>query len=137
MRLNGSMVLAGTLCLAGLSSCEPAPPGVEAQLLASHRLPDGTGLGVTVVRVTYGPGESAPMHTHECSIVGYVEYGELRIQLEGDPPAVYHAGEAFYGPAGRAHVIAANASRELPAQFVTWQACEGDAALALAPEGAR
>ena len=57
----------------------------------------------------------------------------FRMQLEDEAPAVYEAGETFYEPAGRVHLIVANASRELPAQFVTWHACEGDAALALAP----
>src|SRR5690606_740212 len=91
MRLNYSMVAGGALCLIALGGCQPSQPRVQAQLLASHRLLEleGAQLGVTVLRMTYGPGGSSPVHTHECAVVGYVEYGKLRMQLEDEAPAVY------------------------------------------------
>jgi quercetin dioxygenase-like cupin family protein len=114
---------------------DPAP----AEVLASHRLPalDGSRLGVTVMRVRYGPGESSEAHTHGCPVVGYVQYGRVRMQLEGEAPAVYEAGESFYEEAGRLHLISANASREQPAEFLAWFTCEGDAPIALAPAVSR
>ena len=122
------LVLVGALALAGCDAAEPAP----VEMLASHRLPqvDGSRLGVTVMRVLYGPGESSAPHTHGCSVVGYVEYGKLRMHVEGEEPAVYEAGETFYEEAGRRHLVSANLSRELPAQFVAWYVCDGDAPLA-------
>lgn len=114
-------------------------PPAAAEMLASHRLPalDGSRLGVTVMRVRYGPGESSEPHTHGCPVVGYVEYGRIRMEIEGETPAVYEAGESFVEEAGRLHLVSANASREQPAEFLAWFTCEGDAPLALAPAVAR
>lgn len=127
-------VMGGALALDG---GRPAP--AAAEVLASHRLPalDGSRLGVTVMRVRYGPGESSEPHTHGCPVVGYVEYGRIRMEVEGEPPAVYEAGESFVEEAGRLHLVSANASREQPAEFLAWFTCEGDAPLALAPAVAR
>lgn len=139
MKANGWMVLAGTLSLAALAGCQSGQRGVQSEMLASHQLPGlgGRELGVTVTRVMYGPGESARVHTHSCSVVGYVEYGKLRLQAGDEASAVHEAGETFYQPAGGVDLVAANESRDLPVQLVVWHACEGNAALALLPEVAR
>ena len=133
--LRWSAVIVGLLVLAGCGRGETAPAeeatssGV-AELAAARP-------GVTVTRVTYGPGESSAPHSHECPVVGYVQYGKVRMQLEGDKPAVYEAGETFHEPAGRAHLISANASAEHPAGFVAWVSCEGETPLALGEAAGR
>ena len=49
-----------------------------------------------MVEVTYRPGESSAPHGHGCPVVGYVLDGAVRMQVEGERPAVYRKGETFY-----------------------------------------
>src|ERR1700693_5968498 len=70
----------------------------ETRTAFSHNLPplDGNHLKVTVVEVTYGPGESDPPHSHPCAVIGYVIAGSYRSQIKGQAEVIYHAGESFY-----------------------------------------
>lgn len=133
--LRWMAVVVGTLALAGCGRGEPQPP----ENAGSRRVAELAAArpGVSVMRVTYGPGESSAPHTHECPVVGYVQYGKVRMQIEGGKPAVYEAGETFYEAAGRTHLISANASAEQPAGFVAWVSCEGETPLALGAAAGR
>ncbi len=117
------MAVAAAALLAGCS----VPEAQTARVLESRDVAARAGapVGVTMVEVSYGPGESSEPHTHPCPVAGYVVYGAVRMQVEGERPAVYEAGESFYEEAGRVHLISANASRELPARFVAWFTCDG------------
>ena len=132
--LKASVFAVGIAVVAGLAGCQSGG-GPRAEVVASHRLPelDGSRLGVTVIRVRYGPGESSAPHTYGCPVVGYIQYGSVRMEVEGAAPAVYRAGETFYGDAGRTRLVSANVSREQPAEFIAWFACEDGVPLALAP----
>ncbi len=93
---------------------------------------NGDALRVAMVEVTYGPGESSEPHTHGCPVVGYVVSGSVRMQVEGQSPDTYQAGETFYEAPGVEHIISANASRELPAKFLAWFTCDNEAPLSVA-----
>jgi quercetin dioxygenase-like cupin family protein len=55
---------------------------------------------MTVV-VEYPPGDpGAPPHRHSGPAFGYVLEGEMLFELEGEPPRVLRAGEAFWEPGG-------------------------------------
>jgi len=75
----------------------------QTRIVFSHALPplDGGHLNVTVVEITYGPGESSPPHSHPCAVVGYVIEGALRTQVNGEAEAIYKTGESFYEPPQR------------------------------------
>lgn len=85
---------------------------------------DGSALEVSVVEVTYGPGESTPPHRHLCPVIGYVADGSLRFQVSGQPETVYRAGESFYEAPNSEHVVSANASASESVTFVAFFLCD-------------
>ncbi|HEY6209216.1 MAG TPA: cupin domain-containing protein, partial [Gemmatimonadales bacterium] len=95
--------IAAALLGAVMMACRPAPrtsSDTEAQVrkVLSQTLPamDGRGLRVTVLEVKYGPGGSSRPHRHPCAVVGSVIAGTLRSRVQGEPEALYRAGESFY-----------------------------------------
>jgi len=83
-----------------------------------------------MVKVSYGPGESSPPHSHPCPVIGYVLEGAVRMQVQPmgasdpEPAHVYRAGDGFYeSPNGR-HLLSANASQSEPATFLATFVCD-------------
>lgn len=69
------------------------------QDVAPPFVPEGAH-GMTVV-IEYPPGDpGAPPHRHSGPAFGYVLEGEMLFELEGEPPRVLRAGEAFWEPGG-------------------------------------
>jgi quercetin dioxygenase-like cupin family protein len=103
----------------------------RARVILTHSLPqlEGDHLKATVVEVHYGPGESSPQHSHPCPVIGYVVQGAYRTQVEGEPEAVYRAGQTFYEAPKRLHLISANASKTEPAAFIAVFVCDRDSPL--------
>jgi len=59
------------------------------------------GAHATTIVIEYPPGHpGSPPHRHSGPIFGYVLEGEMVFELEGEPPRVVPAGEAFCEPAG-------------------------------------
>ena len=116
----------------------PAKPSSDketsARIVMSHSLPrlDGRSLKITVVEVNYGPGESAPPHSHPCPVIGYVLEGTLRTQMKGASEAVYKAGESFYEAPNELHQRSANGSRSESVKFLAYFVCDHDAPLSVA-----
>jgi quercetin dioxygenase-like cupin family protein len=74
---------------------------------------------LTAVVVHFPPGASSAPHHHAGSVFAYVLSGELRSQTStGGPARSYHAGEAFFEPAGSQHRVSANASSTEPATLL-------------------
>src|ERR1700731_3321975 len=89
----------GSHIVAAWATSHGSPDKTErARITFSHALPqlDGGHLEVTVVEVTYGPGEFSSPHSHPCAVTGYVVEGALRTQVQGGPEAIYKVGESFY-----------------------------------------
>jgi quercetin dioxygenase-like cupin family protein len=107
-----------------------AQPAHEA---FSHRLPTlrGDRLNAHLVEVAYAPGESSKAHTHPCPVVGYVLSGALRMQVKGEPEAIYHAGQSFYEAPNGVHAVSANASQTEPARFLAFFVCDRETPLTL------
>jgi len=125
------MVTAGAALI--VAACGPAEAS-PVRVAETRTLPalDGRALKVSLVEVTYLPGESSAPHGHSCPVVGYVLDGAVRMQVEGERPAVYRKGETFYEPPGGMHLVSANESLELPARFLAWFVCDNDAPLSVA-----
>ncbi|MGA7930118.1 MAG: cupin domain-containing protein [Candidatus Sulfotelmatobacter sp.] len=106
----------------------------RSRIAFSHALPklDSSHLVVTVVEVTYGPGESSPPHSHPCAVVGYVVNGALRTQVKGEAEAVYKTGESFYEAPNGIHQVSANASLKKPVKFIAYFVCDHDTPLSAA-----
>jgi quercetin dioxygenase-like cupin family protein len=103
----------------------------SARLALSHALPalNGEKLAVSLVEVTYGPGEASPPHSHPCPVIAYVAEGEIRSQVEGQPEAIYKAGDTFYEAPNGVHAVSANASQTKPAKLVAFFVCDREAPL--------
>jgi quercetin dioxygenase-like cupin family protein len=78
------------------------------------------------VTITYPPGSGgAPPHRHPGGpAFGYVLSGELLFELEGEPPRVIRAGEAFWEPGGDViHYSDANNRGDVPVSFLVTMLC--------------
>lgn len=104
------------------------------RIVLSQTLPklDGQNLKVTIVEVTYAPGESSPSHSHPCPVVVYVFQGSVRTKVKGEPERVYKTGESFYEAPNGIHEVSANASPTMPATFVAYFVCDQDVPLSVA-----
>jgi quercetin dioxygenase-like cupin family protein len=87
-------------------------------------IPDGADL-MTVV-IEYPPGSAgAPPHRHPSGpAFGYMLEGEMLFELEGQPPRVIRAGEAFWEPGGDViHYSDANNRDDVKSRFVVTMVC--------------
>jgi quercetin dioxygenase-like cupin family protein len=111
----------------------------SSRLAFSHELPalNGEKLVVNVVEVTYAPGEASPPHSHPCPVIAYVADGEIRSQVEGQPEAVYKAGDSFYEAPNGVHAVSANASQTKPAKLLAFFVCDHAAPLSAPAKGSQ
>ena len=87
-------------------------------------IPDGADV-MTVV-IEYPPGSAgAPPHHHPSGpAFGYMLEGEMLFELEGQPPRVIRAGEAFWEPGGDViHYSDANNRDDVKSRFVVTMVC--------------
>ena len=87
-------------------------------------IPDGADV-MTVV-IEYPPGSAgAPPHRHPSGpAFGYMLEGEMLFELEGEPPRVIRAGEAFWEPGGDViHYSDANNRDDITSRFLVTMVC--------------
>jgi quercetin dioxygenase-like cupin family protein len=97
------------------SAQAPAVTTVHVQDLPAVNL---NGWTATMVEVRYEPGGASQAHRHPGFVLGYVLEGEVRVGLDGRPPAIYRTGDVFYEQPGTVHSVSANASAVNPARFL-------------------
>lgn len=121
------------MALSGAQITPASSKPARDKTILSRSLPrlDGSNLKVTVVEVTYGPGESSAPHSHPCPVIGYVLDGALRTKVKGETEAVYKIGESFYEAPNGIHAISANASPSKPARFLAFFICDHDTPLSI------
>jgi quercetin dioxygenase-like cupin family protein len=76
--------------------------------------------------IEWPPGDpGAPPHRHPGGpSFGYVLEGEMLFELEGEPPRVITAGEAFWEPGGDViHYSDANNRSDIPLRFLVTMMC--------------
>jgi quercetin dioxygenase-like cupin family protein len=80
---------------------------------------------VMTVTVELPPGDpGTPPHRHSGPVFGYLTEGEIVFELEGEPPRVIRAGEAFWEPGGDViHYQAANNLTGAWSRFVAVMIC--------------
>jgi quercetin dioxygenase-like cupin family protein len=72
----------------------------------------GKDASVTVVEVTFEPGQKDSPHRHAGPVFGYVLEGQYEHAIDDEPVKIYKAGETFYEPSGCVHRVARNPSKE-------------------------
>jgi quercetin dioxygenase-like cupin family protein len=108
-----------TLAVSFLALCLLATAGASAQVKRTPVLKADVaapGHEAVVVRGEIDPGASAPRHTHPGDEISYVLEGEAELLIDGEPPRLVKAGEAFVIPAGKVH--GARNAGEVPLRFV-------------------
>jgi uncharacterized protein YbjT (DUF2867 family)/quercetin dioxygenase-like cupin family protein len=78
------------------------------------------GADVMTVVIEFSPGDpGTPPHRHSGPAVGYMLEGEMLFELEGEPPRVIRAGEAFWEPGGDViHYQNGNNRADIPSRYV-------------------
>ena len=76
--------------------------GFTRVMLQDHDL-STAGKHVVQARAEFQPGIASGRHTHPGEEAGYVLEGQVEVSIEGKPPIVLKAGEAFFVPAGLIH----------------------------------
>ena len=118
--INRRILLSGagaTLAQAMLSNAQ-AQGG--SKLVFQHDLPDLSlkDWSVTVVEVSYPPGESSPPHRHPGITVAYVLEGQIRSKVGDGPETTYEAGQMFLETPNQLHGVSGNASATKPAKLL-------------------
>ena len=90
------------------------------KIVFEHNLPDLNlkGWSVTVVEVSYSPGESSGAHRHPGITIAYVLEGEVRSKVGDDPEKLYTAGQMFLETPNQVHAVSRNASTTKPARLL-------------------
>jgi quercetin dioxygenase-like cupin family protein len=61
-------------------------------------MPKGDDQEIRVLTATFQPGDRTVFHTHRSPVTVYVLEGEFTLELEGRPPVMVRAGEAYVEP---------------------------------------
>ena len=87
--------------------------GEHVKVLASYDVKeklDGKDATVTMVEVTFGPGQAGASHRHPGPAFVYVAEGAYELGIDDQPTKIYKAGETFTEPSGVLHRVTRNAS---------------------------
>ena len=93
---------AAALAFALLSSLAVAGDGLAKPELIRREvvqgMPQGDKQEIRVLTATFQPGDRTVFHTHRSPVTVYVLEGQFTLELEGRPPVVVRAGEAYVEP---------------------------------------
>ena len=79
-----------------------AAPGIKRSVMQKFDVPPGERETVTAY-IEIPANTDVARHTHPGPEVDYVVEGDLVLNIDGQPPKPYKAGESFYIPAGTVH----------------------------------
>ena len=109
------------LVIAALALATPVAAQVVTPQL-SAALPNAPGKQMTVVTVTYSPGQKSGPHRHAASAFLYARVlsGRIRSQVEGQGQGakVYGVGEGWTEGPNAHHLVSENASATEPASLL-------------------
>jgi len=85
-----------------------------------------TGAHAMTIVVDFPPGDpGSPPHRHPGPAFGYVLEGEMLFELEGAPPRILRAGDAFWEPGGDViHYSDGNNRDDIPLRFTVTMLCD-------------
>jgi quercetin dioxygenase-like cupin family protein len=117
---NRRILLGSTSALLVHALLSHAQTAGGRKVVFEHDLPDLNlkGWSVTVVEVSYAPGESSGAHRHPGITIAYVLEGEVRSKVGDDPEKLYTAGQMFLETPNQVHAVSRNASTTKPARLL-------------------
>ncbi len=118
--MNRRILLGSTSALLVQALLSNAQTASGRKIVFEHDLPDLNlkGWSVTVVEVSYAPGESSGAHRHPGITVAYVLEGEVRSKVGDDPEKLYNARQMFLETPNQVHAVSRNASTTKPARLL-------------------
>jgi quercetin dioxygenase-like cupin family protein len=118
--MNRRILLGSTSALLVHALLSHAQTAGGRKIVFEHDLPDLNlkGWSVTVVEVSYAPGESSGAHRHPGITIAYVLEGEVRSKVGDDPEKLYTAGQMFLETPNQVHAVSRNASTTKPARLL-------------------
>ena len=118
--MNRRILLSSTSALLVQALLSNAQTAGGRKIVFEHDLPDLNlkGWSVTVVEVSYAPGESSGAHRHPGITIAYVLEGEVRSKVGDDPEKLYTAGQMFLETPNQVHAVSRNASTTKPARLL-------------------
>ena len=93
----------------------------EITQVTTQLMPNAPGKRMTVITVSYKPGEASPPHRHAPSAFLYARVlsGHVRSEVHGQGPArVYGPGEGWTEGPDAHHLVSENASATEPASIL-------------------
>jgi len=91
-------------------------PGVAS--LVTKDIPEFQGKEVTMITVTYAPGQASAAHRHHAHVFVYVLAGSVVMQVAGGEAKQLGPGDTFYEKPSDVHVVSKNASATEPARIL-------------------
>jgi len=85
----------------------------KVKVLASYDVKeklDGKEATVTMVEVTFGPGQAGTPHRHPGSAFVYIVEGTYELGIDDKPTKIFKAGQTFHEPSGCLHRVSRNPS---------------------------
>ena len=110
------------------SAQQPAASGPSTRRdVIEQELPGEPSRVLSLIEVTYRPGEGSPPHLHANGVMAYVVSGAIASKVGDGAEQTFHTGEAWWEPPGAIHRDSRNASLDQPATLL---------AIYVAPKGA-
>lgn len=98
--LNRCVLLATSVLLAATASAQQ--PGLAKPELVLREtvvgMPNAPIQEVRVLTAAFKPGDRTILHTHRSPVTVFVLEGEFTLELQGRPPTVVKAGQAYVEP---------------------------------------
>jgi quercetin dioxygenase-like cupin family protein len=118
--MNRRILLGSTSALLVQALLSNAQTASGRKIVFEHDLPDLNlkGWSVTVVEVSYAPGESSAAHRHPGITIAYVLEGEVRSKVGDDLEKLYTTGQMFLETPNQVHAVSRNASTTKPARLL-------------------
>ncbi|MFW8594572.1 cupin domain-containing protein [Cribrihabitans neustonicus] len=98
----------------------PASAETKSEPILKTMVDGMPGTEANIVTFDVDPGWKTEHHMHPGHLFVYVLEGALRLEIDGQEPVEYSAGEAFYEMPGIG-MVGSNASADNRAKFVVFQ----------------
>src|SRR3954464_14476767 len=105
-------IVGAAVGIAGLALAQPKEKAAEnsekVKVLASYDVKeklDGKDATVTMVEVTFGPGQAGTPHRHPGAAFVYIVEGTYELGIDDRPTKLFKAGQTFHEPSGCLHRV--------------------------------
>lgn len=117
------LAIGGVFGIGGATFAHRHHDGESAKVVSRYNIQeklDGKEASVSVVEVSFEPGQAGVPHRHPGPAFVYVVEGEYELGIDNLPSRVLKAGETFYEPSGCLHRVSKNASSKVRTRLIAF-----------------